>query len=799
MHKIWSCRFLRRILNCRPIPVACVLSALLSVKAGNAATIDLSDSLDLVRSYCGDCHNQDDYAGGLDLTQALDESLNDNADIWEKVIRKLRAGMMPPPDQQRPARDRYIALVEALEQEIDGHAVPNPGSKTLHRLNRTEYANAIRDLLALEIDPALYLPSDTLARGFDNMAGSLALSPTQLEAYTSAASRIAAMALGFVRSPGEATYLPPADSSQNMQLEGQPFGTRGGMEVTHTFPTDGEYRFIIQSLRVGTFIPGEKLEVSIDGQRVHLFDFANLGRGRVEGGEGDLNVILPITAGSHHVGVTFLATNYRPSFSTIRQFARKSLENEILPGMQNHPEIGLLRIQGPFNPVRTVDSPSIRKVYSCRPANIAGELPCAREILGRLAKLAYRRPVGEDDLAPLMEFYALGREKGSFEDGIELAVSRILASPRFLLRTEQEPAGLAAGETFRISDLELASRLSFFLWSSIPDETLIDVAATGTLRQPDVLQAQVRRMLADPRAESLVTTFAAQWFYLRNLPSTFPDGIYYPDWDDELRQGFRRETELLFNSIVQEDRPITTLLDADYTFVNERLAKHYGIPYVFGPQFRRVSLGPELDYRRGLLGQGSFLAVTYSQNFRTSPVKRGVWVLENILGTPPPNPPANVPALEETGAGMPITSLRQQMTLHRQDPVCASCHQLMDGIGFALENFDADGKWRDSEGHPRKWDGMDHAIDTNVTLWDGSVVSSPAELRQVLLGYSPQFVRFAVEKLLTFGLGRGVEYFDMPVIRRIVSAAEEDDYRFSSLVMGVVNSDPFQMRVKEEQ
>jgi hypothetical protein len=399
-----------------------------------------------------------------------------------------------------------------------------------------------------------------------------------------------------------------------------------------------------------------------------------------------------------------------------------------------------------------------------------------------------------------MNFYETGRRAGSFADGIELGLRRLLVDPEFLVRTEREPPELAVGESYQITDLELASRLSFFLWSSIPDEELLNLASEDQLSEPQVLQQQVRRMLDDPRSIALVKNFAQQWLYLRNLPSTSPDGIFYPNWDDELRMGFHRETELLFESILREDHSIIDLLDADYTFVNERLARHYGMPNIYGAHFRRVELGPEFDYRRGLLGQGSFLSITYTQNFRTSPVKRGVWVLENILGTPPPEPPPNVPALEETAnADDPIKTLRDQLTLHRQEEPCATCHKIMDGIGFALANFEADASWQLFEGHPRKGDGNSYPIDAAVELWDGTHADGPVELRQALMKYSPQFVRFATEKLLTYALGRGVEYYDMPAVREIVAGAEADDYRFSALVMGVVNSPAFRMRVKQDE
>ena len=494
------------------------------------------------------------------------------------------------------------------------------------------------------------------------------------------------------------------------------------------------------------------------------------------------------------MGATFLAKNYGPSLNMVQEYDRKSLENNTIRQLQYPPVIGFFRISGPFNAERPVDSASIRKVYTCRPENLDQEESCANEIVSTLAKKAFRRPVDSQDLEALMEFYERGRADGSFEDGIELALRRILASPQFLVRLEGEPADLATGETYRIDDLELASRLSFFLWSSIPDDELIDVAAQGRLSDPTVLRQQVDRMLADPRSEALVENFANQLLYLRNLPVTFPDGKFYPNWDDELRQSFHRETELLFESIMRENRSIVDLLTADYTFINQRLAQHYGIPGIYGSRFRRVTLGPELDYRRGLLGKGSFLSITFTQNFRTSPVKRGVWILENILGSPAPAPPPNVPALEDSGGDDGrILTLREQMTLHRGMEPCATCHKLMDPIGFALENFDADGSWRTQLGGV-----AGTPIDTTVELWDGAVVTGPVELREALLRYTPQFVRTVTKNMMTYALGRGVEYIDMPVIRSIVRNAEKDEYRFRSIVMGIIESPQFLMRVKTE-
>jgi len=607
--------------------------------------------------------------------------------------------------------------------------------------------------------------------------------------------RVARMAVGFWKTPTESTYLAPGDTSQNHHLEGLPLGTRGGMLAHHHFPADGEYKFSIQNFGIGSFIPGEVLELIIDGETAHRFNYQGVGLSQGmagDAGDGVLEVTIPVKAGSRSVGAAFLATNYRPSLDMIKQYDRKSLENNSVPQLQYYPAIGFLRIQGPFTPQRPTESRSIRKVLTCRPASAGQEEFCAKTILSTLTRRAYRRPPTAQDLVPLMTFYQEGRATGTFEDGIELALRRLLASPQFLARAEKEPARVPAGRAYRISDLELASRLSFFLWSSIPDDELIAVASQGRLGNPKVLEQQVRRMLADSRSDALVSNFAAQLLYLRNLAATAPDGLFYPDWDDELRQSFRREAELFFESIMREDRDVVDLLTADFTYVNERLAKHYGIPNVYGSHFRRVTLGPELDARRGLLGKGSFLAVTWTQNFRTSPVKRGVWVLENILGTPPPEPLPNVPPLEDAAAGSGKTlTLREQMTLHRKNPMCAGCHKIMDPIGFALENFDADGKWRTAQG------GDERApIDASAQLFDGQQVSGPAGLRQALLRYSPQFVRMFTEKLMTYALGRGVEYYDMPVIRSIVRDAARDNNRFSAIVLGVVNSAPFQMRVK---
>ena len=750
----------------------------------------------LLDKYCVSCHNERLKTQNLSL-QGLDlANVADHAEVWEKVIRKMRAGVMPPPDMPRPPLAEYEALRDWLEGAVDGATKGRtpPGSVVLHRLNRTEYANAIRDLLDLRIDVSALLPPDDAAHGFDNIAGSLTISPTLLESYATAAARVSRMAVGYWKSPTEATYLASSDASQNHRLDGMPFGTRGGIVTSHDFPADGEYKFSIQNFGIGSFIPNEQLALIIDGERAHVWPYRGVGAavGMTADTDGTLEVTVPVRAGSRLVGATFLATNYRPSLDIIRHYDRQSLENNSIPQLQYYPAIGFVRIQGPFNAQRPTDSASRRKIFACRPSPASPEPACAQQILTTLARRAYRRPPTAREITTLMTFFGEGRKGATFEDGIEYALRLMLASPQFLVRAEREPAAVRAGQVYRISDLELASRLSFFLWSSIPDDELITAASQGRLSQPRVLEQQVRRMLADARADALISNFAQQLLYLRNLPATSPDGVFYPNWDDELRQSFKRESELFFESILREDRSIVDLLDANYTFVNERLARHYGIPNVYGSRFRRVTLPPELDYRRGLLGKGSFLSVTWTQNFRSSPVKRGVWVLENILGTPPPEPPPNVPALEETKSDSgKLLTLREQMTLHRASPACASCHKIMDPIGFALENFDADASWRSKQGG-----NGGTPIDAKVKLWDGQDVDGPGGLRTALQRYSPQFVRMFVEKLMTYAIGRGLEYPDMPAVRAIARDVARQDHRFSAIVLGVVRSAQFQMREK---
>jgi mono/diheme cytochrome c family protein len=753
----------------------------------------------LVDQYCVTCHNDRLKTANFSLEGADLAAVGDRAEVWEKVVRKLRAGVMPPPDVRRPALAEYEGLRDYLETALDRHAARRltPGAVVLHRLNRTEYANAVRDLLDLDVDVTTLLPPDDSAYGFDNIAGSLTISPTLLESYATAAARVARMAVGYWKTPTESTYLVPSDASQNMHIEGLPFGTRGGLKVRHDFPADGEYRFEIQNFGIGSFIPGEQLQILIDGERAHLFKYQGVGMsvGMTAEGDGTLTVTVPVKAGSRIVGATFLQTNLRPSLDMIRQYDRKSLENNAIPQIEYYPAIGYVRISGPFNALRPEDSKSRRRVFTCRPSAALSEEACARQLLTPLARRAYRRPVNAQDLSTLMAFYADGRKTGgTFEDGVELALRRLLASPQFLVRAEREPANVPVDRPFRITDLELASRLSFFLWSSLPDDELITLASQGRLSNARVLEQQVRRMLTDPRASAMVTNFAQQVLYLRNLKATSPDGVVYPSWDDELRLAYQKEAELFFESIMREDRNVLDLLTADYTFINERLAKQYGVPNVYGSHFRRVTLPPELDYRRGLLGKGAFLSVTWTQNFRTSPVKRGVWVLENILGTPPPEPPPNVPPLEDSAAGEgKVLTLREQMTIHRRAPTCAGCHKIMDPIGFALDNLDADGKWRSKQGGEG---GV--PIDATVDLFDGQKVNGPAGLRTALLRYSPQFMRMFAEKMMTYAVGRGMEYTDMPTIRGIVRDVSRQDNRFSSMVLAVVKSPQFQMRVKAQ-
>ncbi|MBV8902265.1 MAG: DUF1592 domain-containing protein, partial [Acidobacteriia bacterium] len=661
------------------------------------------------------------------------------------------------------------AFALKLETELDREAAahPNPGTLGLHRLNRSEYANAIRDLLDLDIDVSTLLPSDDSSEGFDNIADALGVSPALLERYVSAATKISRVAVGDPTvSPSTATYRAPGDLVQSGHLEGLPLGTRGGILIHHTFPLDAEYTFRIRA-RVGGLgnirsARDEELEVTLNEERVKLVKFAP-----------SFEFKLPVKAGPQTIGVA-IVKNTDPGDDDLWQVYLAT------SGVQS------VAIIGPSSAAGSGDTPSRSRIFVCQPAGASDEISCARKILTTLATRAFRRPATDSDLETLLSFYQTGRNKGTFETGIEMALQRVLVDPRFIFRFEVEPDSVPPGSVYRISDLELASRLSFFLWSSIPDDELLKLAGQGRLHEPVVLEKQVRRMLSDARAEALVNNFAGQWLYLREIKNAKPEA---KGFDDNLRQAFRRETELFFGSIIREDRSVLDLLNADYTFVDERLARHYGIPGIYGSQFRRVTLPGE--ERRGLLGQGSILLVTSVAN-RTSPVARGKWVLENILGSPPPLPPPNVPALEDTGnsAHAEPASVRQKMEQHRTNPVCASCHKIMDPIGFSLENFDLTGKWRTKDGTA--------PIDASGQMVDGTKLDGPASLRQALMSRSDVFVSTLTQKLLTYATGRGLKYYDMPVVRGIVREAAPKDYRFSSLVLGIVKSQPFEFRKKSE-
>jgi hypothetical protein len=743
------------------------------------------------------CHNARLKTGGLVLDKdQLDFSrLVDHTELAEKVVRKVRAGLMPPTNSRRPDAATLNSFLTFMEKELDVNAsqhLPAPG---LHRLNRTEYANAIRDLLALEVDATKFLPPDDSTRGFDNIAGALTMSPALMEAYLSASGKISRLAIGDVSAATQAVFDVPADTAQNHHIEGLPFGTRGGMLIKYQFPADGLYSFNVKGV-TGYFqavlgqITGEQLEVTIDGERIKLFDWDKEIKNTT--GNGKSTPRVPVTAGLHTVGVTFIATNDLPGTELNRPFQRTMNTPGEIPGFQFYPHVGQVIIEGPFDAKGAAETASRKKIFVCTPKTPREESTCARTIVSALAKHAYRRPVSAADVNGLLEFYKAGRgEGGSFDGGIEAALQRILADPEFIYRGEPEPANLAPGKSYRISDLALASRLSFFLWSSIPDDELIDIAAKGQLKDPAVLEQQVRRMLRDPKSQALVSNFTGQWLGVRSLKTAEPVANLFPDFDDNLRIAFQREVELFFASVVQEDRSVVDLLNANDTFVNERLAKHYGIPNIYGPQFRRVTLPAELDMRRGLLGKGALMTVT-SAAARTSPVTRGKWFLQTFLGVEPPQPPPDVPAFKErvvdtTGNTKPPT-MKQSLEMHRISPTCASCHQIFEPMGIALENFDAVGAWRTlDEGNP---------IDATGILPDGTKVDGAITLRNALMKYSDQFVRVVTEKLMTYALGRGVEYQDMPMVRAIARDAAGNKYHFSSLVMGIVKSEPFQMNQK---
>jgi hypothetical protein len=779
--------------------------------------------------YCIGCHNDRAAAAGTDSARKLSIDKLDltriarDGENWERIVRKLRAGMMPPAGMRRPDPPVMNGMIAWLENELDRRAVPHMPPPGIHRLNRTEYANVIRDLLDLEVNPASYLPSDDSTSGFDNIAGTLGISSTLVEAYVSAAAKISRLALGVPTTPALTIYRTPEDTTQDYHVEGLPFGTRGGMLVKHLFPSDGEYTITVTPIFGDNMsptgfgsVPCEKLEILLDGQRLSLMDWQGGGRtpaancgGRAQAAvnsgqagpesflgrdsRGVMRVRFNTTAGLHSIGVTFPQTNLAPILDLDRHFMRSTLQTGPTPGLTFFPHVGTVRIEGPFNATTPSDSPSRRRIFICRPANQNEESACARRIIANLATRAFRAPATTADVNALMQFYVEARREGDFEHGIEMVLARTLASVKFIYRIEEEPADLKPGDVYRVSDVDIASRLSFFLWSTSPDEELLNLAARGRLRDPAVLDEQVRRMLKDPRSEAIAVNFAGQWLNLRGLQAHSPLPHLYPDFDDPLRLAMRREVELLFDSIVREDRSILELLTADYTFVNERLAKHYGIPNIYGSRFRRVTLGPDMDVRKGLIGKGAFLATT-SKPERTSPVTRGKWIMTNLLGVSPPDPPAEVPPLpvraSDPAGNTKQPSMRQKMLDHRVRADCISCHQLMDPIGFALENFDGIAMWRtQDEGAP---------IDPNEQLFDGTRVSGPAGLRNWLAGYSDQFGQVVAEKLLIYGLGRGLDYRDMPLVREIARQAKRENNRFSALVLAVVKSRTFQNNMKLE-
>ncbi len=767
------------------------VSPMLQSAVGQAASV-AADHQTLLQRYCVTCHNDRMRTGGFTL-QGLDvDAAASHAEMWEKVIRMVRGGMMPPAGMPRPASENLDVMVEWLEHTIDAQALgaPNPGQKPIHRLNRTEYRNAIRDVLDLSIDASEFLPADDESHGFDNIAGVLRVSPSLLEQYLNAARKISALAVGADKDVMTHAFQVPPDDSQESHVDGLPLGTRGGLLFEHTFPQDAVYDFrvVLQRNIVG-YVTGlefaHELEILIDGDRV----FAAPVGGEEDNAASDENMSLtaemlearlrsrvPVAAGRRMVGVTFVKRNSAEWDEPLQAHER----DYDLQNMNGIPLINYMSITGPYEATGPGNTPSRQRIFACHPSARDEESACANQILSSLARRAYRRPVTSTDMEPLLKLYESGRSSGTFETGIEHALRLILASPSFLFRTESAPP---PGAVVPVTDVELASRLSFFLWSSVPDDELLRVAEEGRLRDAVVLQEQIRRMLGDPKSQALVENFAGQWLKLRNLRNHIPNPGDLPNFTNELRWAFWRETELFFESIMREDRNVLEFLTADYTFVNERLARHYGIPSVYGSHFRRVAIPGEA--RRGLLGQGSILTVTSYPN-RTSPVLRGHFILENILGTPPPPPPPNVPALEENHAGEAPRSLRERLEQHRSNPACAGCHRAMDPPGFALENFDGIGQWRTKE--------PGGAIDPSGELADGTPVDGPVSLRAAILRRPGMFVQTLTEKLMTYALGRGVEYADMPFVRAIEQQAAQHDYRFSWIVFGIVNSPPFQLK-----
>jgi hypothetical protein len=758
----------------------------------------------IVGRYCLECHNEIDLSGNMSLEHVDFAHVEQHPDVLEKVIRKLRAGMMPPADAVQPSKEERADLIAWLERRLDRAAAehPDPGPSLARRLNRAEYENAIRDVLGVEVDATALLPPDDSAYGFDNIADALKTSPTHVEQYLSAAGKIAALAVGDPDTGAAAqTFRIRQDASQDVQVPGMPLGTVGGGAVQVVLPLDGEYRLDVTFFKSnlgamkGLEIP-HQVELAVDGERVHVAtiggpeDFAALMRNITEAADEvgkRSSATVPLTAGAHEITVGFVYDGAVQGSARLQSFIRSSQD---LLDVTGHPHIETLTVTGPYNATGSGQTVSREKIFVCDPQNVdaaaaGAERECATQILAPLAQRAYRGLDTEADLDVLLAFYERGREQRGFEAGIQTAIERLLSSPKFLFRVERDPASVAPGAVYELSPLELASRLSFFIWSSVPDDELLKLAHDGSLVKRSVLEAQVKRMIADPKAHALVDSFAAQWLYLRNLDGFVPNSSGFPDFDDNLRQGLKAETELFFASVVNEDRSVLDLLNANYTFLNERVAKHYGVPGVYGTHFRRVELADEA--RWGLLGKGSVLMVS-SHTDRTSPVVRGKWVLENVIGSPPPAPPPDVPTLDEIDPEGKMT-FRQKLEAHRANPACAGCHAVMDPIGFALENFDATGAWRDYE----KGVGST-PINASGKLADGTLVTGAVELRRSIMTRPETFVSTVVEKLMTYALGRGLGGRDIPVVREIVRDVADDDYRFSSVVLAIVTSEPFRMR-----
>ncbi len=776
--------------------------------SGAAASAPAAARRALLDRYCVTCHNERTVNGtgrpasplvgqlravGLTLDTLDLADVGGHAAEWEKVVRKLRGGVMPPAGRPRPDAAALDGFLDWLEGELDADwaVTRDPGrSATFHRLNRTEYRNAVRDLLAVELDADDFLPADDSSFGFDNIGGILRMSQALMERYLAAARTISRLAVG---SPPPAlsadTYQAAQDLSQHARVEALPFGTRGGLYIEHLFPQDAGYDFRIQLTGTRRLREAHDLEVTVDGEPVEQFTLGPPADGASDNPYAQASTIdfrLDVAAGPREVGVTF----YKQPSALVEQ-VREPFPNPRVAGNAGglagaQPFVQSVTVTGPYDAAGAADTPSRERIFSCRPAAAADEPVCAREILSRLARRAYRRPVTDDELGVLLDFYRQGRAAGGFDDGVELAIRRLLVSPEFLYRIEADPEGAAPGAPYPVADLDLASRLSFFLWSSIPDDELLAAAEAGRLRDPGELERQVRRLVADPRSETLTTNFAAQWLQLRNLETTVrPGDPFSVAFDESLRQSMLRETRLFVDSIVRDDRSVVDLLTAGYTFLDERLAEHYGIAGVTGSRFRRVDL-PAESPRRGILGHGSVLTLT-SHAIRTSPVLRGKWILDNLLGTPPPDPPPNIPALNDQRTQARRPTVRARLEAHRANPACSACHAMIDPTGFALENFDAIGRWRvvDESFNP---------IDPSGVLPDGRAFDGVAEMRDALARDPRQFVTTVTEKLMTYALGRGLEHYDMPTLRRIVREAAADDYRFQSVVLGIVRSDPFLMR-----